>query len=229
MRFKTPKLRPDAPVSTDRIPIPLEASAQRSTRITQIDHPATKYPLEHSVSTTDPHQQAEEYRDAVRALVADFAIAGGFDEDNLEMLSFHIASWLEEWNARTHQVANRRLETAETLVSQVLQNLKEVTRDLALHQEHRAEVIATRTELLTTQFGFAARMIVDPAVVRADAEKTTSADQGAFTDGAGVSVVRSLRAAREARRTSRLDTDVTDGTVEPLRSLPLPPLESRTL
>jgi hypothetical protein len=201
MRFFTPaKPRLDEPVSIDRTPAALAASVQRSGRITAIEHPATKYPLDHSVATADPHLQAEEYRDATRALVAGFAATGGFDEDNLEMLSLHISSWLEEWDTHANQVAIRRLETAETLVAQLVQNLAESTRDLAAAQQHRTELVNARDELLTTEFGFTPQLIVDAATVRADAQATATAERAAAEEASGASVIRALRASRAADR-----------------------------
>lgn len=147
-----------SPVSTDSTEVPLVGRGGRRSRIAEILHPETKYPIDHSVTRIDPHENADAYRQTVRDLVADMAGRGAFDEDTLEALNATIASWLQTWVAPVLATATRRREVAEQLYAQTLQNQTQVANELAQLHAKRVEIAAARDELLR-QLGFADGML----------------------------------------------------------------------
>lgn len=148
----------NSPVSTASTPVPLIGRGGRHSRVAEISHPETKYPIDHSVNRIDPHENADAFRQAVRDLVADMAARGAFDQDTLEALNNTIASWMQTWISPVLATATRRREVAEQLYAQTLQNQTAVANELDQLHAKRVEITAVRDELLR-QLGFADRML----------------------------------------------------------------------
>lgn len=148
----------NSPVSTASTQVPLIGRGGRDSRVAEISHPETKYPIDHSVNRIDPHENADAFRQAVRELVENMAARGAFDQDTLEALSNTIASWLQTWIAPVLATATRRREVAEQLYAQTLQNQIKVANELDQLHTKRVEITAARDELLR-QLGFADAML----------------------------------------------------------------------
>lgn len=106
----------------------------------QIEYPDLHHPAPHTANTVDPHEQADAYRDRVRAQVAALAASGALDEDTPTSLAHEIDAWRRTWEQRAVQHAEQRRRTAALLLAQTQQDLAR-TRSGLRHSRARRMVL----------------------------------------------------------------------------------------
>lgn len=150
--MKNPFRRQADPVDTKKINVDVDRAPGKHSA--QILYPDLHFTVPHTANVLDPHQNAEIYRERVRATIAALAAAGALDEDTPTALLQTILAWRETWDQRAIQHAEQQRQTSALLLAQVRQNLAQ-TRGQLRFSRGRLEVLRELDSQLLQSIGFA--------------------------------------------------------------------------